>query len=88
MLASRPYGTLYIGVTADLIRRVAQHRDKLVPGFTRQYQVTQLVWYECHEQIAAAIKREKQLKHWHREWKIRLIHESNPLWKDLYDQLL
>jgi putative endonuclease len=88
MLASGRYGTLYVGVTADLIRRVAQHREKRISGFTRQYNVTQLVWYEAHGEIAAAIEREKRIKHWNREWKLRLIHEMNPLWKDLYEQLV
>jgi putative endonuclease len=87
MLASRRYGTLYVGVTSDLIRRVAQHREKSIPGFTRQYNVTQLVWYEVHAEIAEAIDREKRIKHWNREWKLRLIHEMNPHWHDLYDQL-
>jgi putative endonuclease len=87
MLASRRYGTLYVGVTSDLVRRVAQHREKSIPGFTRQYNVTQLVWYEVHAEIAEAIDREKRIKHWNREWKLRLIHEMNPHWDDLYDQL-
>ncbi len=84
MLASRPYGTLYIGVTADLVRRIAQHRAGLVDGFTKQHRVHQLVWYEVHTSIDAAITREKQLKRWMRNWKINLIQSTNPTWHDLY----
>lgn len=85
MLASRPYGTLYIGVTADLIKRVWQHREAAVAGFTRQYDVKLLVWYETHTDIVGAITREKQLKRWNRDWKIALIQSTNPGWRDLYD---
>jgi len=84
LLASKPYGTLYIGVTADLVQRVWQHREKVADGFTKQYDVTQLVWFETHEDIMGAIKREKQLKEWKRAWKIELIQKSNPYWRDLY----
>ena len=88
LLASRPNGTLYIGVTCDLIRRVFEHKSGLVPGFTRQYKVKRLVWYEHCESILAAIQREKQMKAWRRDWKIRLIEDSNPYWTDLYPALL
>jgi putative endonuclease len=84
ILASGRYGTLYIGVTSDLIRRVWQHKQELTRGFTQQYCVKHLVWYEQHADIRAAITREKNLKKWRREWKIELIHRSNPLWHDLY----
>ena len=84
ILASAPYGTLYIGVTTDLIRRVWQHRQELAPGFTQEHAVKNLVWYEQHTSIHNAIAREKHLKKWRREWKIELIHLSNPLWHDLY----
>ena len=87
MLASAPYGTLYIGVTSDLIRRIWQHREALAQGFTEQYHVKRLVWYEQHTDILAAITREKHLKKWRREWKIDLVHLSNPLWLDLYPTL-
>jgi putative endonuclease len=84
MLASRKHGTLYIGVTNDLIRRVYQHKEKILKGFTKEYSVVRLVWYETHDDIVAAIEREKKLKKWRREWKINLIEEDNPNWDDLY----
>lgn len=83
MLASRRHGTLYIGVTNDLARRVGQHQSKATSGFTAQYDVTRLVWYESYERIDEAIAREKALKKWRRDWKIRLIEEMNPEWEDL-----
>ncbi len=88
MLASKPYGTLYIGVTNDLIRRVAEHKAGLIPGFTSKYNVATLVWFEQTDSPEAAIAREKQLKNWHREWKINLIERENPYWSDLYPALL
>ncbi len=88
LLASRPYGTLYIGVTSDLVRRVWQHRQGVADGFTRQYGVHLLVWYEQHATMEAAIRREKALKEWRRAWKIRLIQEANPHWRDLYPDIL
>ncbi|MBI1203652.1 MAG: GIY-YIG nuclease family protein [Rhodopseudomonas sp.] len=84
ILASRIGGTLYIGVTNDLVRRVYEHRSKAVEGFTRQYDVTRLVYFEACSDIEAAIMREKQMKRWNRAWKIRLIEEDNPNWDDLY----
>ena len=87
LLASKPYGTLYIGVTSDLLRRVWEHKNKLVPGFTRRYNVDRLVWFETHEDREAAIRREKQIKEWKRDWKIELIERENPHWLDLYRDL-
>ena len=84
MLASHPYGTLYIGVTSDLIKRVWQHKEAAVQSFTRTYNIKHLVWYETHSDISAAITREKQLKRWNRDWKIKLIQSSNATWRDLY----
>jgi len=84
MLASRKHGTLYIGVTRDLIRRVYEHKTKVVRGFTAKYGVDRLVWYEIYDDTTNAITREKELKKWRRDWKIRLIEESNPDWADLY----
>jgi putative endonuclease len=84
ILASRPYGTLYVGVTSDLIKRIWQHKSGFVPGFTKKYKVHTLVWYEIHADITAAITREKQIKHWNRDWKIKLIQSTNPAWQDLY----
>jgi putative endonuclease len=87
LLASRPNGTLYVGVTNDLVRRVWQHKQGLVEGFTKKYGVTVLVWFEYTESIDAAITREKQIKKWDRKWKIELIRKSNPAWRDLYPEI-
>ena len=87
ILASRRNGTLYVGVTSDLIKRVWQHKNDLVEGFTKQYGVHVLVWYELHETMDSAIKREKAIKKWNRRWKLKLIEQSNPLWRDLYEEL-
>ncbi|UOD30930.1 GIY-YIG nuclease family protein [Massilia violaceinigra] len=85
ILASDRYGTLYIGVTSDLVKRVWQHRHGVVEGFTKQHKIHRLVWYETHGDIMEAIKREKQLKKWERAWKVRMISTSNPTWRDLYE---
>lgn len=87
MLASGQHGTIYTGMTNDLVRRTWEHREGLVDGFTKKYGVERLVWYEQHSEPAAAIKREKQIKRWHRDWKVRLIEEENPLWDDLYGSI-
>jgi putative endonuclease len=83
MLASKRNGTLYTGVTNDLLRRASEHRDKVVPGFTKRYGVDILVWYEVHDDINTAIIREKQIKRWNRVWKLRLIEKDNSGWNDL-----
>ncbi len=88
ILASYKNGTLYIGVTNDLKRRVWEHKHDLVKGFTSEYGVHNLVWYEMHEDIEEAILREKQLKRWKRIWKIEEINKMNPQWLDLYDQII
>src|SRR5512139_1857732 len=87
ILASKRDGTLYIGVTNDLVRRVWEHKTDAVDGFTKKYGVHQLVWYEVAETAFAAIAREKQLKKWNRAWKLRLIEKMNPDWKDLYAEI-
>jgi putative endonuclease len=87
LLASKPYGTLYIGMTTDLLRRVWEHKNKVVPGFTRKYGVDRLVWFESHDSHEAALRREKQIKEWRRDWKINLIESQNRHWVDLYDGL-
>ncbi len=87
ILASKIGGTLYIGVTNNLVRRVYEHREKLVDGFTKQYDVARLVYFEVHSDVEAAITREKQMKKWNRAWKVRLIEGSNPNWSDLYNQI-
>ena len=86
-MTNRPNGTLYIGVTGDLARRVWEHREGIVEGFTRRYALKRLVYAERHDDIRLAIQREKNLKHWPRAWKVRLILAENPNWDDLYGQL-
>ena len=88
LLASKRKGTLYTGVTSDLIKRVWEHKQHLVEGFTQRYGVTSLVWYEIHETMESAIAREKNIKNWKREWKIHAIETMNPHWKDLFEDLL
>jgi putative endonuclease len=87
LLASRPYGTLYVGTTSDLARRVWEHKNKVVPGFTRRYGVDQLVWFEAHQSADEVLRREKRLKEWRRDWKTNLIERDNPHWVDLYPTL-
>lgn len=87
ILASKKYGVLYIGVTSDLLARIWQHKEAVVEGFTKKYLVKKLVYFEMHNDIEQAITREKQLKKWNRDWKIRLIEENNHEWKDLYDTI-
>ena len=84
ILASKKYGTLYIGVTSDLVRRVYEHKTKIVPGFTKRYAIDKLVLFEIFDDPVSAIAREKELKKWRRDWKTRLIDEQNPNWDDLY----
>jgi putative endonuclease len=85
ILASQRNGTLYVGVTGDLSRRVWEHKESLTPGFTSEHCVVRLVWYEEYGDISDAILREKRVKRWRREWKLRLIEEGNPQWLDLYE---
>ncbi len=87
ILASKLGGTLYVGVTNNLVRRMCEHRMGLVPGFTKRYRIHCLVYFEQYTDIEAAIRREKRLKSWKRNWKIRLIEELNPNWDDLYPQI-
>ena len=86
-MASGRNGTLYVGVTSDLVRRVWEHREGLGSDFVRRYDVTRLVWFEMHDEMGAAIQREKALKAWKRGWKLRLIESGNPDWADLWDTL-
>ena len=81
-------GTLYVGVTSDLIKRIWQHKNNVVKGFTERYSVHQLVWYELHETMESAIGKEKMLKNWKRVWKLELIERSNPNWQDLYGTIV
>ena len=87
ILTNQPYGTLYTGFTNDLTKRVWEHRQKLVGGFTKTHGLNQLVWYEVHESVAEGRLRERQLKKWNRDWKINLIQKLNPEWRDLYQEL-
>ena len=87
ILASQRNGTLYIGVTSNLMQRVWHHKNDLVEGFTKRYGVHTLVWYESHEMMESAIVREKAIKEWRRAWKLDLIEKGNPAWRDLYEEL-
>ncbi|WP_417668582.1 GIY-YIG nuclease family protein [Roseibium sp.] len=84
MLASKPYETLYTGVTTDLARRIYEHREGLIEGFSERYGVKSLVWYEGHSELMLAIGREKRIKRWRRKWKFELVEQMNPDWRDLY----
>lgn len=88
ILASKKNGTLYIGVTSDLVKRIWEHKNNVTESFTQKYSVHTLVYYEIHSDFDTAVTREKKLKNWRREWKIKLIEENNPDWKDLYEGLL
>ena len=88
ILASDRNGTLYVGVTSDLVQRIHEHKNKFVPSFTGRYGVDKLVWFEACDSMMGAIVREKQIKKWKREWKINLIEERNPYWNDLYPAIL
>ena len=88
ILARAPNGTLYVGVTGDLVRRIYEHRNGLVPGFTKRYSIKRLVYFEQYEDIQTAIQREKNIKHWSRAWKVGLILAGNPEWNDLYDTII
>ena len=88
LMASRKNGTLYVGVTNDLVRRAYEHKNGLVEGFTDRYGVHQLVWFESTSSVEAAIQKEKQIKNWKREWKVALIEKDNPEWLDLYETIL
>ncbi len=87
ILTNKKNGTLYVGVTSDLIKRVWEHKNNLVDGFTKRYSVHKLMWYELHETMISAITREKTLKNWKRAWKMELIEKNNPLWQDLYETI-
>ncbi len=88
ILASKRNGTLYIGVTSDLVKRVWQHKNNMVEGFTKRYGVHQLLWYELNSTMQSAIEREKRMKGWKRKWKLELIESMNPKWQDLYHKIV
>jgi putative endonuclease len=88
ILANKKNGTIYIGVTSDLIKRIWEHKQKLVPGFTQKYNIDKLVYCEEHNDVNLAIQREKQIKKWNRSWKIKIIKKQNPEWKDLYNDII
>lgn len=87
LLASRKQGTLYLGVTNDLVRRVAQHKHKTLPGFTQRYDIRRLVWFESYDGPVEAITREREMKTWRRAWKVALIEKDNPEWRDLHPDI-
>ena len=87
ILSSQRNGTLYVGSTSDLIKRVWEHKNKVIPSFTSKYHVHQLVYYEAHQTIIEAVRREKRFKNWCRQWKLNLIEASNPTWRDLYEEV-
>jgi putative endonuclease len=87
ILTNKPRGTLYIGVTSDLVKRVWQHKNQIVPGFTARYHLHKLVYFEALDDIYTALSREKQLKNWKREWKLQLVELSNPQWRDLWSEI-
>ena len=87
LLASAPRGTLYLGVTSNLVKRIWQHRERHAKGFTQRYDIKTLVWYEQHHTMASAIAREKSIKKWARGWKLELIEATNPSWRDLWDEI-
>ena len=88
ILASKRNGTLYTGVTSDLVKRIWEHKNDMVEGFTKRYSVHTLVWYELHESMESAILKEKRIKEWERIWKLQLIESNNPNWQDLYHNIL
>jgi len=88
ILASRPGGALYVGVTSDLVRRVFEHKNGMADGFTKRYNIRSLIYFEVYSSIRDVIQREKNIKHWPRAWKTRLIAQSNPSWRDLYDDIV
>ena len=87
VLTNKPRGTLYVGVTNDLVRRIYQHREGLMPGFTQRYGLKQLVYFETYDDPYRAIQREKNIKHWSRLWKLELVQNSNPQWRALYNDI-
>ena len=88
ILANKRNGTLYVGVTSDLVRRIWEHKNDVIRGFTSRYGVHTLVWYETHESMESAITREKAIKEWKRRWKLELIERNNPTWRDLYNDIV
>jgi len=88
ILSNEPYGTLYVGVTSDLVKRIWQHKNGFVEGFSKKYDVKHLVWYEQHVGMFEAIASEKRIKRWHRDWKVNLIQATNPNWDDLYEKII
>jgi len=85
LITNKPYGTLYVGVTGNLVKRIYEHRTGVVEGFSKTHELHMLVWYEVHEDVLAAITREKQIKEWRRDWKVNLVQEMNADWQDLYE---
>ena len=88
LITNKPYGTLYVGVTRDLVKRIYEHRGGFVEGFSNQHDLGRLVWFEAHKDVKSAIEREKKVKKWRRDWKVNLVQTENPTWDDLYQSIL
>jgi len=88
LITNKPYGTLYVGVTRDLVKRIYEHRGGFVESFSNQHDLGRLVWFEAHEDVKSAIEREKKIKKWRRDWKVNLVQTENPTWDDLYQSIL
>jgi putative endonuclease len=88
IVTNKRYGTLYVGVPSDLVKRASQHRLAILDGFTKDHGLDRLVWYEAHDDVVAAIEREKRIKRWRRDWKVNLVQSMNPAWIDLYPSLV
>ena len=88
LITNERYGTLYVGITNDLVRRIYEHREGTVQGFSKQHGLSRLVWFEAHDDVLAAIEREKAVKRWRRDWKMNLIQVMNPNWDDLYESIV
>ena len=87
IMTNNAYGTLYVGITNNLVRRAWEHRNSLVQGFTKDHELHRLVWFEVHGDVEEAIRREKLIKKWHRDWKVNLIQARNPSWRDLFEEI-
>jgi putative endonuclease len=87
IMTNKAYGTLYVGITNDLVRRTWEHRNSLIDGFTKEHELHDLVWFEVHDDVEEAIRREKLIKKWHRDWKVNLVQAGNPGWRDLFEEI-
>ncbi len=88
IITNKPYGTLYVGISSNLVQRIYQHREGMAPGFSKEHGLNRLVWYQMHQDVNEAIASEKKIKKWRRDWKVNVIQEMNPEWKDLYPSII